>query len=88
MEKNETFSELTWRSLARMEITEVFDQCKPKHDRDGPELAEFQGMDGLVGLEEMGDGNVRKLSIMGALTLYLDFINLFLFLLRFLGNRR
>jgi FtsH-binding integral membrane protein len=40
------------------------------------------------GMTEMGDGNVRKLSIMGALTLYLDFINLFLFLLRFLGNRR
>ena len=40
------------------------------------------------GIEEMGDGNVRKMSIMGALTLYLDFINLFLFLLRFLGNRR
>ncbi|MGA3012672.1 MAG: Bax inhibitor-1/YccA family protein [Bacteroidales bacterium] len=32
--------------------------------------------------------NIRKLSIMGALTLYLDFINLFLFLLRFLGNRK
>lgn len=30
----------------------------------------------------------RKLTIMGALTLYLDFINLFLFLLRFLGNRK
>lgn len=30
----------------------------------------------------------NKLSIMGALTLYLDFINLFLFLLRFFGNRR
>jgi len=30
----------------------------------------------------------RKLIVMGALTLYLDFINLFLFLLRFLGNRR
>jgi hypothetical protein len=29
----------------------------------------------------------RKLTIMGALTLYLDFINLFLFLLRFFGNR-
>jgi uncharacterized protein len=40
------------------------------------------------GIESMGDGNVRKLSIMGALTLYLDFINLFLFLLRFLGNRK
>ncbi|MCF6171491.1 MAG: Bax inhibitor-1/YccA family protein [Bacteroidales bacterium] len=30
----------------------------------------------------------RKLTIMGALTLYLDFINLFLFLLRFFGNRK
>jgi len=30
----------------------------------------------------------EKLAIMGALTLYLDFINLFLFLLRFLGNRK
>jgi len=29
-----------------------------------------------------------KLVIMGALSLYLDFINLFLFLLRFLGDRR
>lgn len=30
----------------------------------------------------------QKLAIMGALTLYLDFINLFLYLLRFLGNRK
>ncbi len=30
----------------------------------------------------------RKLTIMGALTLYLDFINLFLFLLRFFGDRK
>ncbi len=30
----------------------------------------------------------KKASIMGALTLYLDFVNLFLYLLRFLGNRR
>jgi len=29
-----------------------------------------------------------KIAIYGALTLYLDFINLFLFLLRFMGNRR
>jgi FtsH-binding integral membrane protein len=29
-----------------------------------------------------------KAVIMGALTLYLDFINLFLFLLRFMGDRR
>jgi hypothetical protein len=30
----------------------------------------------------------RKPAIIGALTLYLDFINLFLMLLRFTGNRR
>jgi FtsH-binding integral membrane protein len=30
---------------------------------------------------------LAKSAIMGALTLYLDFINLFLFLLRFMGNR-
>lgn len=29
-----------------------------------------------------------KIAILGALTLYLDFLNLFLFLLNFLGNRR
>ncbi|MBB2400140.1 MULTISPECIES: Bax inhibitor-1/YccA family protein [unclassified Escherichia] len=32
--------------------------------------------------------NLRKYSILGALTLYLDFINLFLMLLRIFGNRR
>ncbi|WP_027712383.1 Bax inhibitor-1 family protein [Dickeya chrysanthemi] len=32
--------------------------------------------------------NFRKYSIMGALTLYLDFINLFLMLLRIFGSRR
>jgi FtsH-binding integral membrane protein len=37
---------------------------------------------------ETGSESSRKLIVMGALTLYLDFINLFLFLLRFLGNRR
>lgn len=31
--------------------------------------------------------NGNKLALMGALNLYLDFVNLFLFLLRFLGNR-
>lgn len=31
---------------------------------------------------------ISKVSVIGALTLYLDFINLFLFLLRFTGNRR
>ncbi len=45
-------------------------------------------------LKRIGEGAVygaestKKLMIMGALTLYLDFINLFLFLLRFLGNRK
>jgi FtsH-binding integral membrane protein len=34
-----------------------------------------------------GSGFMGKSVIMGALTLYLDFINLFLFLLRFMGNR-
>ena len=29
----------------------------------------------------------QKLALLGSLNLYLDFINLFLFLLRFLGNR-
>ncbi|MCS2158330.1 Bax inhibitor-1/YccA family protein [Scandinavium sp. H11S7] len=32
--------------------------------------------------------NLRKYAILGALTLYLDFINLFLMLLRIMGNRR
>ena len=31
--------------------------------------------------------NVGKLAAIGALTLYLDFINLFLYLLRFFGSR-
>ncbi len=37
---------------------------------------------------QYGSEPAKKLVIMGALSLYLDFINLFLFLLRFLGNRR
>ena len=32
--------------------------------------------------------NAKKASIMGALTLYLDFVNLFLYLLRVMGNRK
>ncbi|MCC6252232.1 MAG: Bax inhibitor-1/YccA family protein [Bacteroidia bacterium] len=35
-----------------------------------------------------GDESSKKLAIMGALTLYLDFINLFLMLLRLFGDRR
>ena len=37
--------------------------------------------------EAAGSEAVGRMAIMGALTLYLDFINLFLFLLRFLGNK-
>jgi len=35
-----------------------------------------------------GTAYAGKSAVMGALTLYLDFINLFLFLLRFMGNQR
>ncbi len=38
--------------------------------------------------ESMGQENTNKYVIMGALTLYLDFINLFLFLLRLMGDRK
>ncbi|MDZ4149594.1 Bax inhibitor-1 family protein [Methylicorpusculum sp.] len=31
---------------------------------------------------------LAKVALMGALVLYLDFINLFLFLLRFMGNKK
>jgi FtsH-binding integral membrane protein len=43
-----------------------------------------------AGLEYEGTAaaDVKKLSIMGALRLYLDFLNLFLMLLRLFGNRR
>jgi FtsH-binding integral membrane protein len=34
------------------------------------------------------EGRTGSYAVVGALSLYLDFINLFLFLLRFLGNRR
>ncbi|MBQ9585938.1 MAG: Bax inhibitor-1/YccA family protein [Muribaculaceae bacterium] len=37
--------------------------------------------------QETDEMNVGKLATLGALSLYLDFINLFLYLLRFLGNR-
>jgi uncharacterized protein len=36
----------------------------------------------------VASNDVKKMSILGALTLYLDFINIFLFLLRMFGNRR
>ncbi len=46
-----------------------------------------QGIKEMYGA--MDDGTVAgRKAVMGALSLYLDFINLFLFLLRFFGNRR
>lgn len=38
-------------------------------------------------LESAGFEAINKMAIMGALNLYMDFINLFLFMLRFMGNR-
>ncbi len=43
---------------------------------------------GSSGIMNGGDAAIRKGAIMGALSLYLDFINLFLSLLRLMGNRR
>lgn len=42
---------------------------------------------GEQGIMEQGEDAIKKGAIMGALTLYLDFINLFLMLLRFFGDR-
>ncbi|TDQ10108.1 Bax inhibitor-1/YccA family protein [Pedobacter metabolipauper] len=45
-----------------------------------------------AGIEQNGDqivaADAKKLAIMGALNLYLDFINIFLFLLRIFGGRK
>lgn len=38
--------------------------------------------------QDAADESAQKLALVGALTLYLDFINLFLYLLRILGSRR
>jgi uncharacterized protein len=39
--------------------------------------------------DPLDDGTVAgRKAVMGALSLYLDFINMFMFLLRFMGNRR
>jgi FtsH-binding integral membrane protein len=43
---------------------------------------------GEKGIMDGGEAVIRKGAIMGALKLYLDFINLFLMLLRFMGDRR
>jgi len=45
-----------------------------------------------AGIEESGatmqDADTKKLAIMGALSLYLDFLNIFIYLLRIFGDRR
>jgi FtsH-binding integral membrane protein len=41
----------------------------------------------MLQAEEVND-TTQKIAVLGALSLYLDFINLFLYLLRFLGNRK
>ena len=37
---------------------------------------------------EVVDESTQKIALLGSLTLYLDFINLFLYLLRILGSRK
>ena len=52
---------------------------------------QWEGFEGRLWKEQIDvrdSSNLRKYSILGALTLYLDFINLFLMLLRIFGNRR
>jgi FtsH-binding integral membrane protein len=41
----------------------------------------------LMQCDTVNDGT-QKLALLGSLTLYLDFINLFLYLLRFMGDRK
>ena len=41
----------------------------------------------MLAMQEFADEGAQKIALMGALTLYLDFINLFLYLLRFFGRR-
>lgn len=43
---------------------------------------------GAAGIMQQGEAAIQKVAVMGALALYLDFINLFLSLLQFVGNRR
>jgi FtsH-binding integral membrane protein len=42
----------------------------------------------MYAVDAPGSAMVQKTALYGAFALYLDFINLFLFLLRFMGNRR
>ena len=43
---------------------------------------------GEQGIMEQGEAAIQRSAIMGALALYLDFINLFILLLRFFGGGR
>jgi uncharacterized protein len=49
---------------------------------------DVQKLKNISATVEPGTESTAKLTIMGALTLYMDFINLFLMLLRFFGGRR
>lgn len=51
------------------------------------DVQKIKGM-GEAGILSQGESAIQKGAIMGALTLYLDFINLFLMLLRFFGGSR
>ena len=55
----------------------------------GLTMWDAQKIKALANVErELGKETVRKLSVMGALMLYLDFVNLFLSLLRVMGRRK
>ena len=54
----------------------------------GLTVYDAQRLKQLAFASSSGPGFAATATIVGALALYLDFINLFLFLLRFLGNRR
>ena len=55
----------------------------------GLTMWDAQKIKALASVErELGEETVRKLSVMGALMLYLDFVNLFLNLLRLMGRKR
>lgn len=49
---------------------------------------DVQKIKGLSMYADREEGMEGKIAILGALTLYLDFINLFLYLLRLMGNRK
>ena len=52
-------------------------------------LPKYVSKKNLANVEDKLDKEtVRKLSVMGALMLYLDFINLFLHLLRLIGRKK